>query len=185
MPMHAASTRQLRASRGRPTWAVRTNNSSGLTTAFTVDVKNQLTGGPTAAYGYDNNGNLTSSSSGHVTYSYTDENELATVTYLNSYKAEFVYDGLGRLRKRIEYSCNATYGWAESGDKSSHVVTEGNAGAAQVGGKKFREINGVAAEEMNWRNDIMIRGDRRRKDSHKFRKGNRHRSNCSGLNHEK
>ena len=54
----------------------RTNNGAGSTVTFGVDNKNQLTNGPTANYAYDSNGNLTSSSSGAVTYSYDAENQL-------------------------------------------------------------------------------------------------------------
>src|SRR5439155_6626207 len=103
---------------------VRTNDNSGATTTFTVDLKNQLTGGPTAAYGYDDDGNLTSSSNGYVTYSYTDEDQLATVSYLDRYRTDFVYDGLGRLRKRIEYAWDPTYGWLASGE--TRYVYDGN-----------------------------------------------------------
>src|SRR5207247_11055628 len=62
--------------------------------------------------------------SGHVSYSYSDENELATVTYLKTSKTEFVYDGLGRLRKRVEYAWNSTYGWVESGE--TRYIYDGN-----------------------------------------------------------
>jgi YD repeat-containing protein len=56
-----------------------------------VNVKNELTNGPTAAYGYDNNGNLTSSSSGYVTYTYNAENQLVTWQNYNTAKTDFVY----------------------------------------------------------------------------------------------
>ena len=80
----------------------RTNN--GVNTTFTVDSKNQLTGGPTANYAYDDNGNMSSSSSGYVTYTYDAENQLVTWQNYNTAKTDYVYDGRGRLRKRLEYT---------------------------------------------------------------------------------
>src|SRR5438874_1623560 len=95
---------------------VRTNN--GVSTAFAVDSKNQLTsvGGSTCVY--DNNGNLTSSSGGNYTYAYDAENRLInwTFAYENTAQTDFVYDGLGRLRKRVEYTWNSTNGWVVSSD---------------------------------------------------------------------
>jgi RHS repeat-associated protein len=82
--------------------AKRTNNTTVYT--FGVNVKNELTSGPTATYGYDDNGNLTSSSSGYVTYTYDAENQLVTWQNYNTAKTDFVYDGRGRLRKRLEYT---------------------------------------------------------------------------------
>jgi len=82
--------------------AKRTNNTTVYT--FGVNVKNELTNGPTATYGYDNNGNLTSSSSGYVTYTYNAENQLVTWQSYLTAKTDFVYDGRGRLRKRLEYT---------------------------------------------------------------------------------
>src|SRR5438552_7365048 len=57
-------------------WNLNQRTNNGTTTTFAVDVKNQLTSGPTANYGYDNNGNLISSSSGSYTYAYDPENRL-------------------------------------------------------------------------------------------------------------
>jgi RHS repeat-associated protein len=97
-------------------WNLNRRTNSGSVQAFTVDSKNQLTGGPTANYTYDDNGNMTASSSGYVTYTYDDENQLTSTSSLNTYKTDFVYDGLGRLRKRIEYTWNSMYGWVVSGE---------------------------------------------------------------------
>jgi hypothetical protein len=85
-------------------WNLNQRTNNGSTTTFTLDSKNQLTGGPTASYGYDNNGNLTSSSNGYVTYTYDAENQLVTWQSYNTVKTDFVYDGRGRLRKRLEYT---------------------------------------------------------------------------------
>ncbi len=82
-------------------------NSSGTTT-FTVDSKNQLTGGPTSPYIYDNNGNLVGA--GSVVYGYDDENQLTSLTTpANSYTL-FTYDGRGRMRKQQGYSWTAGSG---------------------------------------------------------------------------
>jgi YD repeat-containing protein len=62
---------------------VRTNNSGGTTTAFGVNVKNEITNGPsfggyTANFTYDSNGNLTSRDdttfTPDITYTYDAEN---------------------------------------------------------------------------------------------------------------
>jgi RHS repeat-associated protein len=82
--------------------AKRTNNATVYT--FGVNVKNELTNGPTATYGYDNNGNLTSRSSGYVTCTYDAENQLVSWQNYQTAKTDFVYDGRGRLRKRLEYT---------------------------------------------------------------------------------
>jgi RHS repeat-associated protein len=95
--------------------AKRTNNTTVYT--FGANVKNELTNGPTATYGYDNNGNLTSSSSGLVTYTYDAENQLVTWQSSLTAKTDFVYDGRGRLRKRIEYTWNSQMSiWVSAGE---------------------------------------------------------------------
>src|SRR5439155_25885267 len=90
-------------------WNLNHRTNNGVSTTFSVDVKNQLSGGPTGAYTYDDNGNLTETESGYLSFIYDGENQLITWGGLNSptndfsLKTEFVYDGRGRLRKRIEY----------------------------------------------------------------------------------
>src|ERR1044071_706424 len=98
-------------------WNLASRTNNGTATSFTADSKNQLTGGPTANYGYDNNGNLISSSSGQITYKYDDENRLTTWQNTTIAKTDFVYDGLSRLRKRIEYTWNSVMGlWQVSSE---------------------------------------------------------------------
>src|SRR5207247_6654279 len=66
---------------------------------------------------YDSNGNVTWSAGTANAYSYDDENRLAnwyfysngangngSPTSLSDLRTEFVYDGLGRLRRRLEYT---------------------------------------------------------------------------------
>jgi len=90
-------------------WNLNHRTNNGVSTTFSVDVKNQLSGGPTGAYTYDDNGNLTETESGYLSFIYDGENQLITWGGLNSptndfsLKTEFVYDGRGRLRKRTEY----------------------------------------------------------------------------------
>jgi RHS repeat-associated protein len=95
----------------------RTNN--GVAAGFGVDSKNQLTSEGGFPCTYDSNGNLTQignslSSIGIMVYSYDDENRLTEVyTNYNSpgqgpvtaaWQTDFVYDGLGRMRKRLDYA---------------------------------------------------------------------------------
>src|SRR5439155_6584144 len=80
---------------------VRTNN--GATSTFVVDNKNQIFSGPYGQFSYDNNGNLTSTSNG-PSYSYDDENRLISISYSTVYRSDFAYDGLSRLRRRIDYT---------------------------------------------------------------------------------
>jgi RHS repeat-associated protein len=94
----------------------RTNNGSLLT--FIVDNKNQLTNSFVARNVYDSNGNMVTNNNNHNVLVYDDENQLTRYFhYQNNFanivagdtRSDFIYDGLGRLRKRIEWvvSCNA------------------------------------------------------------------------------
>jgi len=89
----------------------RTNNTTPAT--FTVNSKNELT---SSSAGYDGNGNLTNLSGPNFTVAaYDDENRLTTIQYAPYWYSEFVYDGLGRLRKRTDY---ATYAHTYVGSTS-------------------------------------------------------------------
>jgi RHS repeat-associated protein len=88
-----------------------TNNGSKY--HFLVDTKNELTNAYTSTYGYDANGNLISGTNGHTSFVYDDENRLIQWFWYGAgsgscsngaARTDFIYDGLGRLRKRIEYS---------------------------------------------------------------------------------
>ena len=105
----------------------RTNNTTLNT--FKVDGKNQLTNAtPVGTQTYDGNGNVTFSAGTVQGYAYDDENELVNWYYYDGgvngngsptspadLRTELVYDGRGRLRKRIEYDVSAD-AW--------HVVSE-------------------------------------------------------------
>ena len=69
---------------------------------FGVDSLNQLTNAPAGDCVYDDNGNLLSESNGR-TFAYDDENQLICVVSGTSNRTDFFYDGLGRLRRTIEY----------------------------------------------------------------------------------
>jgi RHS repeat-associated protein len=94
-------------------WNLNYLTNNGTLETFTVDNKNQLTGDPNAANdSYDANGNLQLREWGGLLYAYTndDENQLIAIEF-DDYGAspplsmsQFVYDGLGRMRKRIEYT---------------------------------------------------------------------------------
>ncbi len=85
-------------------------NSGSPPWAYDVDVKNQLTNAPGGPLAYDANGNLTSQTNLFKSYEYDDENRLTAVQVYYSdgdsgqdWRTVFEYDGLGRLRWRLEY----------------------------------------------------------------------------------
>jgi len=93
-------------------WNLNFRTNNGSLSTFVVDNKNELTNafGTTAAY--DSNGNLTGFSAGRV-YVYDDENRLVQwFSYQHGFssptngdlRTDFFYDGLGRLRERLEYT---------------------------------------------------------------------------------
>lgn len=74
--------------------------------AYTVDGKNELTNWPGNPATYDGNGNriTQNSGSGATTLTYDDENRLTSWVQSTAYNSGFAYDGLGRLRRRIDYT---------------------------------------------------------------------------------
>ncbi|MBI3850013.1 MAG: RHS repeat-associated core domain-containing protein, partial [Verrucomicrobia bacterium] len=98
----------------------RTNNTT--TYSFKVDGKNQLTNAtPVGAQTYDDNGNVTFSAGIADGFSYDDENQLqnwyhydggyngdGSPTDSKDKRTEFIYDGKGRLRKRVEYTTDGS-----------------------------------------------------------------------------
>lgn len=93
-------------------WNLKWLTNNGSASQFIVDNKNQLTNAPSPVgkQSYDSNGNLASShySSGFQWgYYYDDENRLSVLIRTNGTditRSDFIYDGLGRLRERIEYA---------------------------------------------------------------------------------
>jgi len=98
-------------------WNLNYRTNNGTLNTFVVDDKNQLTNAPTVGtQGYDPNGNLITVGSGtNWLYEYDDENRLVECQHftngLANYqngdrRTQFVYDGRGRLRQRLEYELN-------------------------------------------------------------------------------
>ena len=101
-------------------WNLNRRTNNGAVSWFSVDNKNELTGAPAlGTCAYDANGNLIQAgdpTSIGAAYTYDDENRLIEV-YTNynpgvgplagggatNAQTDFVYDGLGRLRERLEY----------------------------------------------------------------------------------
>jgi RHS repeat-associated protein len=93
-----------------PAWNLHYRTNNGTLNTFIVDGKNQVTNAPSpeSTASYDGNGNMVTNHNGDWAYVYDDENRLIQFfkshfgTPLNA--TEFVYDGLGRLRERLEYT---------------------------------------------------------------------------------
>jgi YD repeat-containing protein len=79
----------------------RTNNTSLF--QFVVTNNNELALANQIAVANDANGNQTTN--GSSSYFYDDQNQLTRVSdeTFHTFRSDFVYDGLGRLRKRLEY----------------------------------------------------------------------------------
>jgi RHS repeat-associated protein len=92
-------------------WNLNWLTNNGSASQFIVDNKNQLTNAPSPVsnQAYDSNGNLIAShdSAGFQWgYYYDDENRLTMLLRTNGTditRSDFIYDGLGRLRERLEY----------------------------------------------------------------------------------
>jgi len=90
-------------------WNVNWVTNDGTPVEFDVNSLNELTNGPIANNYYDSNGNLTNKAydggGDGVLFTYDDENRLIAITnVLTGKNTQLVYDGLGRLRVRQEYS---------------------------------------------------------------------------------
>lgn len=82
-------------------WNLNTRTNNGVTTAFAVNVENELTSVGGVGCTYDANGNITSD--GTRSFSYNEENQMVSVSSGSSYRYDYVYDGFGRMRKRLTY----------------------------------------------------------------------------------
>jgi len=85
-------------------WNLAQRTQNGVPTAFQADALNRLTSVGAASYTYDSNGNLTGENGGaNRNFTYDDESRLVSVMWGSGwYLTEFTYDGLGRMRKRVE-----------------------------------------------------------------------------------
>ncbi len=81
---------------GAATYVATARGSQGVQATASVSVFLP----PSVTYGYDPNGNLTND--GNRSFTYDDENRLASVWVANVWRADFVYDGKMRLRERFE-----------------------------------------------------------------------------------
>ena len=115
-----------------------TNNGAAYT--FSVDTDNQLQSVELNTYSYDTNGNLVlvvtpAGNSASYIYCYDDENRLIRWRYAfagpvdceaspsrQDVATDFAYDGLGRLRRRIEYHAS---GGAWVTDSETRYVYDG------------------------------------------------------------
>ena len=102
-----------------PAWNLNYRTNNGSLQTFTVDGKNQLSSVPGGSCEYDANGNLISD--GTWTYTYDDENRLvarsAAAPSNGALASGFAYDGLGRMRTRVEYQGDGSQWVAQSGVK--------------------------------------------------------------------
>src|SRR5690606_11307302 len=95
-------------------WNLSARTNNGVAGAFSSDSRNQLTAAPSSStFTYDGNGNMTyygASGGWQRNFAYDDENQLASITIPGYYYSTFTYDGLGRLRKRLDHTwvLNAT-----------------------------------------------------------------------------
>jgi hypothetical protein len=97
--------------------ATRTNNATGGTNSVSVNALNQMTAGFSGTFTHDRRGNLTfSSGMGGHSFSYNYEDQLTSGGWYNSYsKNDFLYDGLGRLRRRQDFSWSGT-NWVQTSE---------------------------------------------------------------------
>jgi RHS repeat-associated protein len=105
-------------------WNLHYLTNNGSLSTFLVDGRNELTNAFGASYSYDANGNLTAGTNSHNAYVYDDENRLVQWFWYatdsshltnGAARTDFVYDGLGRLRKRLEYYIQGSGGGGGQG----------------------------------------------------------------------
>src|SRR5437899_5428949 len=98
-------------------WNLNYRTNNGSLSTFIPDNKNQLTNSFAARNVYDSNGNMTTNNNNQNVLVYDDENELTRYFHYQNginnptagdTRTDFVYDGLNRMRKRIEWvwKCN-------------------------------------------------------------------------------
>jgi len=104
-------------------WNLNRRTNNGATSAFVVDTKDELTNAPSPVGTaiYDLNGNMCTNQSGNRVYVYDAENQLSEYYRFNlggihpNRLTTFYYDGLSRLRIRIESH------WEDSGGTEKGV----------------------------------------------------------------
>jgi RHS repeat-associated protein len=96
-------------------WNLNWRTNNGTAWPFETDIKNQLTLSPEGECNYDDNGNLVRYDGWSWNFAYDDENRLIAVEQEADFRSQFIYDGLGRLRKRIDSSwifLDDDFGWS-------------------------------------------------------------------------
>jgi YD repeat-containing protein len=92
-------------------WNLHYLTNNGTPSTFSVDGKNELTNAPGGTLTFDSNGNALSRNGSHDVMVYDDENRLVQWYHYQTgvssptdgdLGTDFVYDGLGRLRERLE-----------------------------------------------------------------------------------
>ena len=113
-------------------WNLNRRTNNGVTSSFFVNVRNQVTNAPSPVGGviYDLNGNTRTNHGGQWLYFYDAENRLSQFyryDTVNPKETQFVYDGLGRLRKRLEWHFEQDSGSGPQGTApSGSVQTDGS-----------------------------------------------------------
>ena len=90
-------------------WNISYTTNNGILGTDYVDIKNELTNAHSYLRVYDANGNCVTNF-GYISYTYDAENRLSLISDVvyRSYQSGFVYDGMGRLRTRNEYTWNGS-----------------------------------------------------------------------------
>jgi RHS repeat-associated protein len=123
-------------------WNLHYRTNNGSLSTFIVDNKNQLTNSFAARNVYDSNGNMVTNNNNHNVLVYDDENQLTRYYHtLNGLvemnagdtRTDFIYDGLGRLRKRIEWVVSCNPQGSPQGGAGAGAVPNGGGGGGGNG----------------------------------------------------
>jgi RHS repeat-associated protein len=112
-------------------WNLNWRTNNGSASQFEVNDLNELTNEPAGWCSYDANGNLLLSAASRYQYAYDCENRLVQwqdTGAAHPLLTDFVYDGLGRLRERLEYI------WETSGGGGDGEGGEPDTGGGGGGG---------------------------------------------------
>ena len=116
-------------------WNLSTRTNYGVSQAFAVNVKNELTTAVGLTCTYDSNGNLTyriydANGPKSYTYVYDDENQLIEMrtdtVYTPSgsrFRTLWTYDGLGRARVRTDYTWSGSASGKAEGRRQNEELS--------------------------------------------------------------
>jgi YD repeat-containing protein len=90
-------------------WNVQAGTNAGALSGYDVDSKNELTNANGNIRAFDANGNVVTNNNDLV-YWYDAENRVTQIsdTVYRNFQTAFTYDGLGRLRNRLEQTWNGS-----------------------------------------------------------------------------